>query len=154
MRYHGLRDFIMSEQNHKNMKQRAKLSKQSDSGQRDARVETRTTQDKCYIFRERETAEQAFLLVSGTVEIIKNTDDGEVVIGTLGEGALFGEMALIDNVPRITSARAVGTVRMKVVTREMINKQIANSNPFVRGLIKRLSEHVRMTAKILGGKAT
>ena len=60
-----------------------------------------------YIFREGESADFAYILKSGSVEILKTGIDGEIVLATLDEpNKIFGEMALIDGAPRSAGARA------------------------------------------------
>ncbi len=126
-----------------------KNDRRSGVDRRDIGIETREIKDKQYIFRQRETGEIAFLVASGTVEIVKTFEEGDVVLATLQKGEMFGEMALIDNMPRMASARAVGPVQVKIITREMMDKKIASLDPFARGLIRVLSQHVREMAKSL-----
>ena len=52
---------------------------------------------KQFIFRERETGDQAFIIMEGKVEILKTTEQGLEPIAVLEKGAMFGEMALIAN---------------------------------------------------------
>ena len=60
-----------------------------------------------FIFREGESADYAYVLKDGGVEILKTGIDGEVVLATLEKAnTLFGEMALIDGAPRSAGARA------------------------------------------------
>ncbi len=138
----------MSEQDNKSPKQSA------EAVRRDTHIETREIKANHYIFREREVGDLAFIIDSGTVEIVKNADGNEVVIGTLGKGAMFGEMALIDKVPRMASARAVERVTLTVVPRGLMNRKIEEIDPFVKGLLRVLSDHVRRMAKSMGGRAT
>ena len=49
-----------------------------------------------YVFKEGETGGYAYLLESGSVEIVKLTPKGLSVLVTLEKGALFGEMAIIE----------------------------------------------------------
>ena len=49
-----------------------------------------------YIFREGEFGQTAFMIDSGTVELVKFTGDQQTVLTELEKGALFGEMAIID----------------------------------------------------------
>ena len=144
----------MNEKDQKPKKLRSQTPRRSVNERRDASVEIRRIVDKHYIFREGETGQQAFIVDSGTVEIVKMIDGNEVIIGTLEKGGMFGEMALIDDIPRMASARAVGTVLVKIVSRELMEKKIAQMDPFARGLIKVLSDHVRMAAKTLNGQVT
>ena len=56
-----------------------------------------------FVFREGESADLAYILKSGSVEILKTGIDGEIVLATLDEpNKIFGEMALIDGAPRLS----------------------------------------------------
>ncbi len=119
---------------------------QTDNGKDDRRaskVEIREIHDKQYVFREREVGDLAFIVNSGSIEIVKNIDGKEVVLGNVGKGGMFGEMALIDEKPRMASARAVGQVTVMVISRKMFDKKLSRMDPFARGLINILSDHVR-----------
>ncbi len=60
------------------------------------------------IFKEGEDGNWAYLIQSGKIEIFcESAHGGFDQLGILGPGRLFGEMALIDNVPRMATARAV-----------------------------------------------
>ncbi len=106
-----------------------------------------------FIFREHETAHEVFIVKSGTVEIIKTFDeDGqkaqEVVLGTLEVGAMFGEMALIDDETRMASARAKdGPVSVYVITRDQFDSKLDGVNPFVTRLLRILAGNVRSSSK-------
>ena len=70
-----------------------------------------------FIFREGETANYAYVLKTGTVEILKIGAAGEEVLAELSPNSIFGEMALIDGVPRSASARSRGdTIELQRVT--------------------------------------
>ena len=45
-----------------------------------------------YIFREGEFGQHAYIINSGTVELVKFTGDQQSVLAELEKGALFGEM--------------------------------------------------------------
>ncbi len=114
-----------------------------------ADVEVRNYKAGQIIFREREIGDMAFVVKSGNVEIIKQgEDDKEIAIGTVGQGGMFGEMALIDDKPRMASAMAVdeGTTVM-LVTREMFDRKMSKADPFIRGLLNILADHVRKMSK-------
>lgn len=52
--------------------------------------------------------EEFFILVQGRVEIVREQKDGEPrFLGILSDGDCFGEIALIENVPRTATARAL-----------------------------------------------
>ena len=106
-----------------------------------------------FIFREHETAQEAYILKSGTIEIFKTFVDDEqntqeVVLGTLEAGAMFGEMALIDDETRMASARAKGgPVSVYVITRDQFDSKLRGIDPFVTRLIQILAANVRSGVK-------
>ncbi len=112
-------------------------------------VEKRSYNDGQFIFREREVGDMAFVVAAGKVEIVKQGEGGEYsVLGVIGQGGMFGEMALIDDKPRMASARAIseGTTVI-VVSRQMFEKKLSTADPFIRGLLNILSDHVRKMSK-------
>ena len=58
------------------------------------------------IFREGEPGDGLFIVVSGDVRISKHTATGEEALAILEANAFFGEMALIDYLPRAADAIA------------------------------------------------
>lgn len=59
-----------------------------------------------YFFREQEPARSMFVLESGRVAVLRNWQGRELLLRTLGQGDCFGEMALMDLMPRSASVRA------------------------------------------------
>ncbi|MDA0239585.1 MAG: cyclic nucleotide-binding domain-containing protein [Proteobacteria bacterium] len=101
-------------------------------------------EDGDYIFREQETGDSAFIVKSGRVEIVKSASSGEAVMASLKPGELFGEMALIDNQPRMASARAAdGPVTLYVLSQTELDLQVDACPRFVQKLLKLLTSHAR-----------
>ena len=110
-------------------------------------AERRNFKEGQYIFRERETGDLAFIVIEGAVQISKQSGDRQVVLGTITKGGMFGEMALIDDQPRMASASVVnGPATMLIVSRQMFAKKLNGLDPFTRGLIKILSANARGAA--------
>ena len=96
------------------------------------------------IFREHENGDTAYIIANGQVQIVKESDNGPKVLGVLEKGAMFGEMALIDNKPRMASAKAInGPVELLIVSKANFQKKMEQLDPFTRGLIKFMAEIVR-----------
>jgi CRP-like cAMP-binding protein len=66
------------------------------------------------IIREGDRGDRFFMIERGEVEV---TQDGSA-ISRLGEGASFGEIALLDDVPRTATVRAVVQTRLLTLDRE------------------------------------
>lgn len=107
-------------------------------------VERRTLKKGEHVFREGEQGSNAFILQSGEVEIYKDIDGTETVLASIGAGAIFGEMALIDAKPRMASARMSEAGTIIVVTMAMFEGKLKKTDPFIRGLINILVENLRM----------
>ena len=115
----------------------------------------KTILDGNFVFREYEMAQEAFIVKSGTIEIFKAfpEESGEsrnVTLGTLQAGAMFGEMALIDNQPRMASARAVdGPVELYVISRKQFNSKLDGVNLFISKLLQILAENIRSSSELV-----
>jgi CRP-like cAMP-binding protein len=60
-----------------------------------------------YFFREHDAADSMFVLESGRVAVLKSWRSQESLLRNLGTGDCFGEMALMDLLPRSASVRAL-----------------------------------------------
>jgi CRP-like cAMP-binding protein len=97
-----------------------------------------------HVFREGEFGDHAFIVKEGQVEIVKRAEGKEVSLGIVGAGEMFGEIALIDNEPRMASARVVGgPAAVYVISKQQFDANLAGANLFVRKLLKILVDHVR-----------
>ena len=102
------------------------------------------------IFKEGDEGRLAYVVEDGEVELFKTVDDHEQILGTVGKDGIFGEMALIDNKPRMAAARASTSCTIICVTRQMFDEKVNQADPFIRGLLKILADNNRdMTSKWL-----
>ena len=71
----------------------------------------------------------AYIIESGSVEVSKLTSHGEKqVLGVLEESEIFGEMGLIDGLPRSATVKALEDCVMSVCSKETFNN-LADHNP-------------------------
>ena len=108
-------------------------------------TKARTYPRDSYIFREGETGGFAYILQDGEVEIVKTTPQGSRVLGMVDKGALFGEMAIIDEAPRSASARAKTDVSVLEVDRQSFLTHISKKPDAALNLMTRLATYVRST---------
>ena len=106
-------------------------------------LDRKTYKDGETIFREGEQGSTAFVVQEGEVEIVKMIDGVDRVLGTIGKGGIFGEMALIDAKPRSATARASGHATIIVVTQAMFDRKLQKTDPFIRSLLKILVDTIR-----------
>jgi len=97
------------------------------------------------IFKEGEVGRRcAFLIQSGRVEISKKGEDGtDHVLGYIPAGGIFGEMALVDDKPRMAMARAIEATAVVIISEAMLEAKLSKADPFIRGLLKLLVRNLR-----------
>lgn len=101
------------------------------------------------IFKEGEIGRRcAYLVQSGKVEISKKAADGAMhVLGYIADGGIFGEMALVDNKPRMAMARAVESTTVIIVTEATFEEKLRKADPFIRGLLNMFVRNIRETTE-------
>ena len=97
-------------------------------------LQRQTLQAGDRIFKESEKGHLAYIVQSGEVEIFKVIDGIETVLGRIGQGGIFGEMALIDFQPRMADAGASKGSTIIVVNRATFEQKMKKADPFIRGL--------------------
>jgi CRP-like cAMP-binding protein len=99
------------------------------------------------IFKEGEVGRRcAYLVESGKIEISKASGDGSNrVLGHIMSGGIFGEMALVDNKPRMAMARSVDTTTLIIVTESSFEQKLRKADPFIRALLYIFVRNIRDT---------
>lgn len=96
------------------------------------------------IFKQGGSGRTAFIIQKGAVDIVHELPSGEEkLLANLGAGAIFGEMSLIDDKPRMATARATDPTTVIVVTEQMFMQKLEKSDPFIRGLMNIMAETIR-----------
>ena len=91
------------------------------------------------IFTEGDRGDRAYLIQAGNVDIVKN----EMHLATLGPGELFGEMALVDDKPRMATAMAQSDVTCVIISRDSFHEKLSKADPFIRGLLNIFVRNIR-----------
>ncbi|MBF0094752.1 MAG: cyclic nucleotide-binding domain-containing protein [Alphaproteobacteria bacterium] len=97
------------------------------------------------VFREGEEGDRAYLLQEGAIEIVSEAAGGKV-LGVITPGSLFGEMALIDDKPRMATARAKEQSTVVIIGRQAFQEKLQKADPFIRGLLKIFVRNIRQMA--------
>ena len=95
------------------------------------------------IFSEGEEGARAYLVEKGQVEISKGTEGNIKILGTVSEGGIFGEMALIDNSSRMATATAVRETTLILITQAVFQEKLKKTDPFIRGLLNIFVRNIR-----------
>lgn len=111
---------------------------------RDTIVERKVFPPGDIIFRQGSTGRTAYIVQQGSVDILRTLEDGtEKVLGNVGVGGMFGEMAVIDDSPRMATARSAETTTVIVITEQMFLNKLQKADPFIRGLMHIMADTIR-----------
>jgi signal transduction histidine kinase len=96
------------------------------------------------LFREGDRADQFFILMEGEVEVWKNFGSADADLLTVhGPGKPFGEMALVDSLPRYATLKARDAVKTLVIYEEEFMRLISENSSVALAVIRSLSAMVR-----------
>jgi CRP/FNR family cyclic AMP-dependent transcriptional regulator len=108
-----------------------------------------TFQSGEFIFREGDESRDAYWVLSGRVEISIDTPQGRSVLTILEEGEIFGEMGMIDDLPRTASARALTTTEVDVVNERDFHYEVLRDEARLLPYLDTLFERLRSTNAML-----
>jgi EAL domain-containing protein (putative c-di-GMP-specific phosphodiesterase class I)/CRP-like cAMP-binding protein len=109
----------------------------------DLRDFTTHFQENDFLFEEGDVGECAYIIESGSVELSIDKGGRILVIATLGEGEVLGEMAIIDKRPRTATARALVETKTIAIPLEYIEQKIEAADPTVRLFLRLVMERYR-----------
>jgi EAL domain-containing protein (putative c-di-GMP-specific phosphodiesterase class I) len=85
------------------------------------------------IIKQGDHCAHAFMIESGRVGIIVENKEGEhISLGTRGVGAIIGEMAIIDDTPRIATITALEPCKLLQITRDDFQHRLNHSDPMLK----------------------
>ena len=95
------------------------------------------------IVRQGEVGNCMYVIQSGQVELIKDSEGHEIFLGELGDGDFFGEMELFGKEPRAATVRALSEVRVLTVDQKLLLRRIQEDPSLGFRIMQKLSNRVR-----------
>ncbi|HTH16765.1 MAG TPA: cyclic nucleotide-binding domain-containing protein [Magnetospirillum sp.] len=105
--------------------------------------ERRTYAKGAVIFREGDRGSEAFLVQKGSVRIFKTVNGKRVTLGHCKPFQVFGELALMDDRPRMAAAEATEETMVLVVSKDTIRDMLDSAAPGLTTLIHSLIATMR-----------
>lgn len=85
------------------------------------------------IMRQGEQGDCAYIIEKGRVEILLEKTNGTVQrVGTRGAGTIIGEMAVVDNEPRIATIKAMEECSLLEITKEDFVRRLKTADPVLQ----------------------
>ena len=99
-----------------------------------------TFDDGDVVFNSGDSADFAYVIMDGAVDIVTETDSGPVVSDTLSQNQLIGELGLLNNAPRNATLVARGHLRVMKITGDMFFRMLRENADVALDVIRMLSD--------------
>ena len=105
------------------------------------------------IFKEGTVGDNAFLIMSGKVEISKVVQGKKIVLATLGPGEIFGEMAILGEkeggLERTATAIALENTQVVPITKDQLKGGLAKTPTMISSIFHSLMDRLKKTTERL-----
>lgn len=105
--------------------------------------ELETYADGEIIVREGDESQDMYVVHRGEVEVLKQVDGRDVPLATLGRGAFFGEMSMLEALPRSATVRAKGGAELLVIRSGSLLLKIRRDPTFAFEMLQQMSHRIR-----------
>ncbi len=96
-----------------------------------------------YLFKEGSHGNDAYVVQSGEIEILKMANGREVLLAVRGEKTLLGEMSLLESTPRTASIRARSDCQLLVISKDSLDKVLHSSPTAMQSIFKTILQRLR-----------
>ena len=102
-----------------------------------------------FIFREGELGTEMFIVHEGRVEILKELQGEQRQLAVLEKGDFFGEMSLLEDLPRTASARALTACSLLRINGATFDQMLRANPEIAVRMMRKLSRRLRETDQLL-----
>ncbi len=123
---------------------------QTQLSQLAARTETRRYEGGQVVVAENEAGDALHIVVSGSLDVYRERPGRDPVrIDNLGPGQFFGEMALIEDYPRLATIRAAEPATCLALDKKQFQEELAAHPTIAVALVLEVSRRLRNTLDVL-----
>jgi hypothetical protein len=102
-----------------------------------------------YLFREGEIGTEMYILQDGQVEILKTLGGEDKQLAVLEKGDFFGEMSLLEDLPRTASARTLVPCKVLKINGTTFDQMLRSNPEIAVRMMRKLSRRLRETDRLL-----
>ena len=95
------------------------------------------------LLKQGEKGDAAYIVNSGAIGLYREALGRKIPLATVRRGELFGEMAVIDNTPRMATAFTLEDSALMVVPVEVMAEKMKKADSFIRAMIHMLTNNLR-----------
>ncbi len=106
------------------------------------------------ILKDGDLGEEMFIIAKGSVEVSKLVDNQRITLGKLGRGEFFGEMSLLEGLPRSADIFATEDTELLAISAGGLLLKIRRDPTFALEMLRALSGRLRKTTQQYGEAIT
>ena len=116
------------------------------------RIYSETFEPGTIIVKIGDPGDYAYIVQKGKVEVSVPSRNGKKVLAELGQGEIFGEMAIIDSSPRSATVTAIETTEVIIIELSKHMKILAYNNPIMDLVLRVVLSRLRKTSQQVTGR--
>ena len=113
------------------------------------RALTRTYATGTVLFEENDPGSRMYVVSSGRVKITRRLGDTEIVLATVSDGEFFGEMALLEQLPRSATATTIEKSELIEIDEETFHTMLRDNAEIGTRMMRKLCARLRDTDRRL-----
>ena len=102
-----------------------------------------------YVFREGDLGTEMYIIHEGKVEILSGSGSNEQLLSVLEKGDFFGEMSILEDLPRAASARALTNVKLLKINGSTVDHMLRGNPEVAVRMMRKLARRLRETDELL-----
>jgi signal transduction histidine kinase len=101
------------------------------------------------LFVEGSKGHEAFVIEEGQMEVIKKSGEREILLAVRGPGEVIGEMAMLEEAPRMATVKARTDTRLLAIEKEELDELMHRSRSALEALVHNVIQRLRDTQNML-----
>ena len=101
------------------------------------------------VFREGDLGTEMYIILEGKVEIFNELTEETQILAILEKGDFFGEMSILDDMPRAATARALTDVKVIPINGSTFDQMLRANPEIAVRMMRKLSRRLRETDELL-----
>jgi hypothetical protein len=102
-----------------------------------------------WVFEEGSLGTEMYIVQEGKIEILKRVGDEDRQLSVMEKGDFFGEMALLEGLPRAAGARALSDSKVLEINGATFNQMLRDNPEVAVRMMRKLSRRLRETDALL-----
>ncbi|HEX3019956.1 MAG TPA: cyclic nucleotide-binding domain-containing protein [Chitinispirillaceae bacterium] len=116
---------------------------QLKTGKRPIQQQIRVYKAGEVLFEEGSTGRELFIVQEGRVGVYKDTADGKVELAVIEKGGIIGEMALLDDLPRSATVKALSDAKALVINQSFFQSVFKATPVWLQSIVKIVVSRLR-----------